>query len=98
MVHLAGLVPRELELPTDFFDTEGLGLFLRHADEDNPVPARPVFGASGGDIILPFLVVELVDRDLLPFRLDPHRLPEPLRPMYPFRYSRSRHATSIVTC
>ena len=71
VVHVDGLVARELEPPVDLLALERLRLLLCDPDEHDPVtdaalPPNPI-----GDIVLPLLVVELVNRNPFPLR---HRL------------------------
>jgi len=79
MVDVDCLVPCELELSADLLAAEGLRFLLRHPDEDNSVPHAALPAHLVGDIVLPFLVVERVDRNRLALCFGSYRLPESLR-------------------
>lgn len=48
-------------------------LFCGRSDEDGSVPHAPLLPHFLDDIVLPLFVVELVDRDVVQFCLDPNR-------------------------
>jgi hypothetical protein len=50
VVHVHGFVARLLDLPVDLLALEGLGLFLRHADEDHPVADAALLPHFVGDV------------------------------------------------
>jgi len=112
MVDVDRLVAVELEPPVDLLSVEGLRFLLCHADEDDLIMHSTLPAEIVGDVVLPFLVVELLNRNLLWLGLRFYRRiglpscccmnvtspPEVASlPMYPFKYSRSRHSTSSVT-
>jgi hypothetical protein len=68
---LSGAKRAVLELPVDLLALEGLGLFLRHADEDDPIADAALLPHFVRDIVFPLFVIELIDRYSLLFR---HRL------------------------
>src|SRR6516164_9637776 len=64
VVDVDRLVPVELKLAVDFLPIESLRLLLRHPDEDNSISHLPLPTKLVGNIVFPFLVLKLVNRDL----------------------------------
>src|ERR1041385_1448569 len=83
-------VAREQKLPVDLFAWESLRLLLRHAYEYHSIAKTALTSEIVGDIILPFFVVELVERNPLSFRHRLHGLAELLRhlPEHNLRWNR----------
>src|ERR1041385_2092015 len=83
-------VAREQKLPVDLFAWEGLRLLLRHAYEYHSIAKTALTPEIVGDIILPFFVVELVERNPLSFRHRLDGLAELLRhlPEHDWRWNR----------
>lgn len=79
MVHVNGFVTVEVELPVDLVPGESLGLLLRHANEHDGIPHRALLTEPVGNIVLSFLMPELVNRDLLLFRQCFYGLSGPFR-------------------
>src|ERR1035437_1648257 len=79
MVDVNRLITVDLKPPVHLFPVERLGLLLRHPNEDNAVAHLSLTAEVVGDVVLPFLVMELVDRYSLALRLRLHRFTESLR-------------------
>ncbi len=60
------LVAVELELPVDLFPVESVRLLLGHSDEDHSVPCSSLTPELVAGLVLVFLVLELMEGDLLP--------------------------------
>src|SRR5580700_3232871 len=69
----------ELELSVDPGAVERFRLLLSHTNEDDLVPHAVLPAEAVGDIVLPLLVIELINRNLLPLRLNLHGFAELLR-------------------
>jgi len=63
---------------------------LGHPDEYDAIPHRPLLPEVVGDIVFPFLVVELVNRYAFLFREHFDRLPESLRYLSQHHWGRNR--------
>src|ERR1041384_5913155 len=127
MIDVNRLVASEQELPVDLPALESLDLLLRQSHEYHPIADLPFPPEIVGDIILTFLVVELVEGNAFPSvrtltawrnfsvtcpsttgegtglpscsRINVTNPPDVASgPTYPFKYNRSRHSTSNVTC
>src|SRR3974377_1110689 len=79
VVDVDRLVPVELKLAIDLLPIESLRLLLCHPEEDDSTPPLPLPAKVVGNIVFPFLVLELVNRDLLSLGLSLHRLAELFR-------------------
>jgi len=96
VVHVDGLVARELEPPVDLLALECLRLLLRHSDEHDPVTHAALLPNPIGDLVLPLLVVELADRNLLPLRHRFHGIAELLSYLPQHHRRRDRFAQLLA--
>src|SRR3954447_18118262 len=69
MIYVNRLIPVEQESPIHFPGRERLRLLLRHTDEYNFVPHRPLFPYAIGTVVFPLAVLELNHRNLILFRV-----------------------------
>ena len=90
MVDVNRLVAVELKLSVDLCAVERFRLLLRHTNEDDLVPHPAPPPKVVGDIVLAFLVIELINRNLLPLRLSLHRFAELLRHLAQHHRRRNR--------
>src|SRR5262249_42072189 len=89
-------VARELELPVYLPPVPGLCFLLRHADEDDPISYPTLLAETVGYVVFPLLVLELVDRDLLPLHQSLHRLAELLGDLPQHHRRRNRLAQLLA--
>jgi len=78
VVDVHGLVAVELKLPVYLLPIERLRLLLCHADEYDAVADLPLAAELVGDVVLPFLVMELVKRYGIALRQGLYRIAESL--------------------
>ena len=90
MVDVDRLVPFELEPSVHLFPVERLGLLLGYPDEYDAIPHGPLLAEVVGDIVLPFFMVELVNRYAFPFRQHFDGLAESLRHLSQHHRGRNR--------
>src|SRR5262249_38722921 len=86
VVYVDRLVARELKLPVDLLALEGLRFLLRHTDENDPILYAALLPDLVGYLVLTFLVIELVRRNLMLFGHCLHRLAELLRYLAPHHW------------
>ena len=96
MVDVHRLVARELELPADLLALVRLRLLLRHADKHDAVADPALLPESVGYLVLPFLMAELVHRDLLSLRHRLHVLTEFFRDLAQHYWRRNRLAQLLA--
>ena len=78
VVDVDGLVAVELKLPVYLLPVERLRLLLGHSDEYDAVADLPLAAELIGDVVLPFLVIELVKRYRIVLRQGLYRVAESL--------------------